>query len=228
MSDFADGEPQLEAGEISARLAQQLAAALARAGHDACEYAPEVVYVPDGPDGEPVALCGCGVLATFAAPGSTVELADGARRGGTAVYTAADPIASTLALIDPTQMYTPDDVEHHILDVLYRLETGALFEREAIEAAYRTAQELNLAYETVIHQSQASSQDKRKAEATVKTADLARAASEAKMTKEAIKQTMHNLRSILTGYQSVGRSIQSTYQAGGSQGAPPRQGSYRP
>lgn len=218
---YASGERALDiAGDLSDQLLLRLRATLIGTGHNDCAGLVDAVFMPDGPDGLPVAMCGCGVFAPLVERDEPNGLAPTV--GGTASYAAADPIQSTLALIDPTEMYTPQDVELHILDVLYRLETGALFERETVREAYRTAQEYTIAFETAIHESQQSSADRRKAEATVKTQDQFRAMTEAKMMKEAAKQTMHNLRAVLTGYQSVARSVGSTYDAGGSHGAPPQ------
>lgn len=149
------------------------------------------------------------------------QLDSGRTRGGTALAEAADPIRSTLALIDPTEVYGPEDVERHILDTLYRLETGALFERETVVKAWQTGQTFDLKYNACIATSTGGSADVRKAMAMNDCAAEYTEMLEAKMMKEAVKQTMHNLRAVLSGYQSTARSVGSAYQAGGSQGAPP-------
>ena len=221
--------PEPDARSMADEMRERLRRVLLDAEHDEwCIGMTDAEYVAQGPDGPPVVMCGCGVFAPVIAEAtaSTGEMTT-SRPGGTAVYEASDPIKSTLALIDPTQVYTPQDVELHILDVLYRLEVGALFERETIQEHHRAQQEFDMAYQKAIHLSGESSADKRKAAATVACETQANAAMQAKMLKDAAKATMHNLRAILTGYQSVGRSIQSAYQGGGSQGASPQQGSYR-
>jgi hypothetical protein len=148
--------------------------------------------------------------------------APGHPRGGHDLPAPADPIRATLALIDPTQIYTPEDVERHILEVLYRLETGALFERETVEAASATEMAFTRKFNAAVDASEQSAADRRKAEAMVKADAEYEAMMQAKMVKEAVKQTMHNLRAVLSGYQSTARSVGSAYQAGGSQGAPQR------
>jgi hypothetical protein len=153
--------------------------------------------------------------------GSMVLPAPGHPRGGPLAYEPADPIRSTLALIDPTEVYGPEDVERHILDVLYRLETGALMERETIVSAYRTAQAFEMKYNAYVAANTGGAADVRKAGAMVHCQPEYDAMIDAKMLKEAVKQTMHNLRAVLSGYQSTARSVGNTYQAGGSQGAPP-------
>ncbi len=201
---------------------------LDKAGHSGCGYAQTARYMPE----EGVVVCGCGqftdapviepepsgdepdeVLAAHAA--STV-----ARRGGTAPYVATDPIQSTLALIDPTDTYTPDELERHILDVLARLETGALFERECIVAANTAVDAWDRAYWRAFHACEATSDGKRKAAAMVACDDagLTQEKFEAESLKEAVKATMHNLRAVLSGYQSVAKSVTAAYNPGGSAG----------
>lgn len=156
-------------------------------------------------------VCGCGVF--LEPPADLVTTQE-------AALAPADPISSTLALIDPTKIYTPVEVEYHILDVVSRLETGALFERECILAAGKAQADYNRLFFATIHTSQQTSELKRKAEAEVacEEAGLTAARDEAAMMAAAIKATMHNLRAILSGYQSTSRSVQAAYQAGGSPG----------
>jgi len=206
---------------------------LSAAGHSNCPMLKQARYVPESG----AVVCGCGEFAPWSddpeqppwepdVRGDAVEApemglpAPGHPRGGHDLPVAADPIQATLALIDPTQIYTPEDVERHILEVLYRLEVGALFERETIEAASATETAFNRKFNAVVDSSDQSSADRRKAEAMVKADAEYEAMMRAKMVKEAVKQTMHNLRAVLSGYQSTARSVGSTYQAGGSQGAP--------
>jgi hypothetical protein len=222
------------AGEYARLLKARAVSILTAAGHAGCEYLEQAKYVPESG----AVVCGCGDFAPWSedpaeppwSPHDS-DYADAhqepasapppARRGGTALAEAADPIRSTLALIDPTEVYGPEDVERHILDTLYRLETGALFERETVLAAYQTAQAFDLKYNACIATSTGGSADVRKAMAMNDCATEYAAMMDAKMLKEAVKQTMHNLRAVLSGYQSTARSVGSAYQAGGSQGAPP-------
>jgi hypothetical protein len=206
---------QHESGGFTDQLVQFCVTTLKARGHKVCDWSGSARYEPSGPEG-PVVVCGCGEFYNVDPP-SAAETTTAA----TLPYVARDPIESTLALIDPAEQYTPVDVERHILDVLYRLEVGALFERETIQKAYATQQAFDMAYNLAIHQSEQSSADRRKAEAMVNCQEQFEAATEAKMLKEAAKQTMHNLRAILSGYQSTARSVGSAYQAGGSQGGVP-------
>lgn len=240
----AAGEAQPTAGDYARLLLARAVSILTAAGHRDCEYLQQARYEP----ASGAVVCGCGEFEPWSedpetppwAPGERSDAAESAQvqldadaadraagralqqRGGTAVAEAADPIRSTLALIDPTEVYGPEDVERHILDTLYRLETGALFERETVVKAYETAQAFDLKYNACIATSTGGSADVRKAMAMNDCATEYAAMMEAKMLKEAVKQTMHNLRAVLSGYQSTARSVGSAYQAGGSQGGPPQ------
>lgn len=117
-----------------------------------------------------------------------------------------DPIVSAVPVIDPTQVYTPLDVEHQILDVEQRLDRGEHFLRVWLdkqahaEHAYTIGQAraFTLASGTV---------DARKAKATLDTEGELWAKTEADMMVRAVRDTLHSLRSQLSGYQTVSRSI---------------------
>lgn len=249
---YAAGDHQATAAEYAGQLQRSMVRVLENAGHGSCEYLDRVSYDPasgsvicgcgvfepwaqqpdlDTPPWETTPEENDAVYRGMQQAAEQREAlasdsmglpAPGHPRGGSAVAEAADPIRSTLALIDPTEVYTPEDVERHILDTLYRLETGALFERETVVQAWKTAQAFDLKYNACIATSTGGSQDVRKAMAMNDCATEYAEMLEAKMMKEAVKQTMHNLRAVLSGYQSTARSVGSAYQAGGSQGAPPR------
>lgn len=205
-------------GDYAEQLRDWCGRILDRAGHSGCSYSKTARYMPE----EGVVVCGCGQFTeTPMEPASTEEPGTAvARRGGTTPYVAADPIQSTLALIDPTDTYTPDELERHILDVLARLETGALFERECILAANTAADAWDRAYWHAFHACEATSDGKRKAAAMVACDDqgLTQTKFEAESLKEAVKATMHNLRAVLSGYQSVAKSVTAAYNPGGSSG----------
>jgi hypothetical protein len=245
----ATGE-QPTAADYASALRQKMVQVLVAAGHATCTYLPQAKYVPES--GAVVCGCGefepwsdsadnppwessteendavyrgmqeaAGQREILESDGMGLP-APGHPRGGHDLPAPADPIQATLALIDPTQIYTPEDVERHILEVLYRLETGALFERETVEAASATEMAFTRKFNAAVDASEQSAADRRKAEAMVKADAEYEAMMRAKMVKEAVKQTMHNLRAVLSGYQSTARSVGSAYQAGGSQGAPNR------
>lgn len=182
--------------------------------HTDCEYLPRAKFDTVSE----AVVCGCGEYNSITAIEFANLVDDTNRALAVQGVAAKDPIAATLALIDPSEVYTPEEVERHILDVLARLETGGLFERETVVQAYESEQAFDMAYYRAFHQSEQSSDQKRKADAMVKCEQEYTAMMQAKMLREAVKSTMHNLRAVLSGYQSTSRSIQATYQAGGSPG----------
>lgn len=245
MSLDDEGAEELNAGDIATTLQQRMVQVLVAAGHATCAYLPKARYMPESG----AVVCGCGQFEPWSddpdiPPWSSLDgdyadaveadqlwrdadAADravrqaGEQRGATAVE-AADPIRSTLALIDPTEVYGPEDVERHILDTLWRLETGALFERETVVAAWQASQAYEVKYNALLAVAEGGAADQRQARVKNECRAEFEAMCEAKMMKEAVKQTMHNLRAVLSGYQSTARSVGSAYQAGGSQGGPPQ------
>lgn len=206
----------MDSGDYAQQLAKWCQQALQRAGHTDCRWDTRARYDP----GQGVVVCGCGEF--IDAP--TVEGQGDPDAPDVAhspiPYEPRDPIQSTLDLIDPSKVYSPDEVERHILDVLARLECGALFERAAIESAAAANHDWDRAYWRAYHGSSATSEGKRKADAMVSCDDqgLTERRFQADMVREAAKSTMHNLRAVLSGYQSVAKSITAAYGPGGSAG----------
>ena len=126
----------------------------------------------------------------------------------------------TLELIGPAQDYRPDEVERLMLDCVMRLEQGQAFERWALEQAAEAQRAYDRAYAKAFTLADGAMELRRNV-AEVECADLADARDRTDMVHRAAKAAMHNLRSTLSGYQSVLRSVQATYQAGGSNGARP-------
>lgn len=239
MSDYGglddEGAEAYAAGDtaqdIAGVLKARLVSILTASGHGVCDLLDAAQYKPDSG----AVICGCGQFAPWSDDPdnppweATAEQNDATHRamttsqkGGALTYEPSDPIRSTLALIDPTELYTPDDVERHILDTLYRLETGQLFERESVTKYYGAKQAFDLKFAACMVSSKGGAADVRKAQATLDCAEEYAALNDAEMVMKAVKATMHNLRSVITGYQSVAKSVAQTYQAGGSQGAPPQ------
>ena len=190
------------------QLRDQLQRTLVERGHSACPGNENARF--SFPDQR--VFCGCGKSFEMVGgqparpePGTEVEL-NGPR----------DPVQALLATIDPTMAYTPVDLEMRILDVLARLEQGAVFERHAIDDAARKQLAWKEAYWIAKEASEAGAADKREADAMVKTLGLYREHLESDWVRKAAAATMHNLRSILSGYQSVAKSVVADMGAGGS------------
>ncbi len=220
---------RIEPSTTARDLAQQVATKydsrgeelLALHGHTKCAQLKRVQYLPADAKYPETAQCGCKVLVQHGEPLGAQGEADlvPAMTNGLAAaegrkdYHPDDPIAATIALIDPTKVYTPEEIERQILDCNARLERGAHFERAALEEEGRTELEWSNAYDLAVLNSDKGAADTRKADAMVNTRELHDAFVTARMVRKAIQSTMHNLRAVLSGYQSVGKSIANTYGA---------------
>ncbi len=122
-----------------------------------------------------------------------------ARSTGGLRHITTDPDASS-------RPYTPEEVEREIVDTLDRIERGAGFlttkeeERGAAKLAY------DLAYARALLASTARSAEQRNAEATIACAELYQQWQLLELTCRTAREGMSNLRSKLSGLQSVLRS----------------------
>lgn len=211
----------MDAAELADQVGTSIHAVLEKAGHDTCPLEDYANITPH--EGTTVVLCGCGEF--FPAPelGAPVALSpDRVDAHGSAAVTvaAADPIARTLELIGPAQDYTPEQVERLMLDCVRRLEEGQAFERWALEQAAEAGRAYDRAYAKAFTLA-GGAMELRRNVAEVECAELADKKDMTDMVHRAAKAAMHNLRSTLSGYQSVLRSVQATYNAGGSSGGRP-------
>lgn len=129
----------------------------------------------------------------------------------------ADPILARIDVIDPTGVYDSRMVEEHLLDVVARLERGAHYERVCAEDVY----DKTMRYDFALKRATLKARDavgggdvnERKAWAELQIEAEYVALMIAKMKADAIKSTMHSLRSVQSAYQSIAKSIGSTYSA---------------
>lgn len=227
------GKPALSVLEL-ARWRERVIREMQCNAADHCECAPGVCV-----DGDVV--CACGVvlgkmpkmqgeippsLSTAAAPTGKhvrVETEKGeivSTEEVTSMVSPEDPIISRLAVIDPTRIYTPQEVQDHIADATARLERGAVYERFLAEA-YGDAVIVHhnaVTWAEYKMKEHGSNGEERKAWARLQSEDQYTAMMVAKMKKDAIGATMHTLRSVLSAYQSIAKSISSIYSSGGSNG----------
>lgn len=202
------------APDYAAVLRECVERTLLEALHALCPGAARASYYPAEP-GQPVPFVACGCGQVFdALPLSTATVGGGAAHTAepSGALVALDPVQSVLALIDPTKVYGPAEVEEHILDCVSRLETGAVFERECILREHEARTAYERAYNRAMVTTTGGAADVRKAQAFVDTEAEYEAFREAEMLVKAVKATMHNLRSVLSGYQSVASSIRAAYQ----------------
>lgn len=118
-----------------------------------------------------------------------------------------DPLSGRLAPLDPTLPYTPADVELKIVEILRQLENSELFLRQQLARLHAATHNHDYRYNLALHQSEKKAQDQRKAEAWLATERERREMTEADMLVRALRDSQHNLRAQLSGFQSVSRSL---------------------
>lgn len=222
-----------DAASLAADLAKRLAVAKEELGHQDCrggaydpehglmcgcgvllEATAELNRVPPGPSATTLASQGARPVDVVPMERDVTAALDGDDAGGPAIASRvhpADPIVSKVDVIDPTRPYTPAEVEEHILDAVARLERGAHYQRVCEEDLYAKRMKYDLAHARAVVEAskRGGAQDVRSAYALVENEALFNEMMVAKMKVEAIRNTMHSLRSVLSGYQSVSRSVQS-------------------
>lgn len=125
----------------------------------------------------------------------------------------------------PTERpYTPEDVEREIIEIVGRLNAGARFqaarEREAVQAAL----EFDIAYARALIEAGRerdgegklvnSSADQRKAAATLACQELLVTHRRYEQVVRTTRESMHTLRSNLSGLQTINRSVSASAGSG--------------
>lgn len=205
---------------VADKLTDGVQAALDRAAHLPCDLA-EFASLTTTDSGELVALCGCGVIADVAG------LVDGARTltdaeievrpGNMVTVHGADPIARQAALIPQGAHLTPEMLEQNILDVLERLEKGGAFERMCIEKEAEAKTAYTVAYARAFNQQNGAVEVRTQAAIEIVIPEL-EARDEAIMIRKAVQASLHTLRSVLSGYQTVNSNVRAAFTGGGSPG----------
>lgn len=118
-----------------------------------------------------------------------------------------DPLIGRLAPLDPTLPYTPADVELKIVEILRQLENSELFLRQQLARLHQATHNYNMRYNLAYRTSDGRSDGQRKADAVLATEREAYEMTEAEMLVRALRDSQHNLRAQLSGFQSVARSL---------------------
>jgi hypothetical protein len=118
-----------------------------------------------------------------------------------------DPLVGRLAPLDPTLPYTPADVELKIVEILRQLENSELFLRQQLARLHQATHNYNMRYNLAYKTSDGRSDGQRKADAVLATERESYEMTEAEMLVRALRDSQHNLRSQLSGFQSVARSL---------------------
>lgn len=103
--------------------------------------------------------------------------------------------------------YTPEQVELEIVGVLSRIERGAGFQTTKAEECAAAKLEYDLAYARALINSTARSKELREAQAMLACREQYERWKLLDLTVKTSAEGMHNLRSMLSGLQSVARSI---------------------
>jgi hypothetical protein len=103
--------------------------------------------------------------------------------------------------------YTPEQVELEIVGILSRIERGAGFQTTKVEECAAAKLEYDLAYARALINSTARSKEVREAEAMLACREQYERWKLLDLTVKTTAEGMHNLRSMLSGFQSVARSI---------------------
>lgn len=123
------------------------------------------------------------------------------------VVVAEDPIAARVNVIDPTLPYGPADVEHQLIDIAARIERGTHFQREWEERHFRAKTAYELANAHALVNAKGGDAATRKAQALLDCRDEYLELAVCDTMMRAIRETMHNLRSLQSGYQTIARSV---------------------
>ena len=166
-------------------------------GEQVCSHCWEVVSVPQA-------------IVPRDRPGTTdpTQREGDARSTGGLRHITTDPDATS-------RPYTPEEVERELVDTLDRIERGAGFlttkeeERAAAQLAY------DLAFARALISSTARSKELREAEAMLACRDEYERVRLLDLTCRTAREGMHNLRSKLSGLQTVSRSVNDALRGGG-------------
>lgn len=137
-----------------------------------------------------------------------------------------NPIIAQVPLIDPSLPYGPKEVEEHIIDATSRLERGIEFEASLVAAAHAATMEYTLAYNRALAQQSGGDKEWRAARAMGQVENEYRTMMQAVIARDAMKATTHSLRSVLTAYQSLAKSVAATYGATNQVESAQRNGGY--
>lgn len=206
--------------DAQAYAAQMQAAALRllkAMGHDGCP--PGWFF-----DSEHGVVCSCGEILGHLSPEDPAPAANlpATRQQGN-VPDSYDPLGDRATNVDPDAAYTLADVEQEILRCVRRLEGGIRYEVQVIEQADEAEHKYALAYARALLKAaeEPGASDIREARALLATEEERGQMQLLKTMVKTTKAAMHNIRSTLSGLQTVSASLRATYGTGGSNGPTP-------
>lgn len=169
-------------------------------------------------------VCSCGEILGHLSPEDPAPAANlpAARQQGN-VPDSYDPLSTRATNVDPEAPYTLADVEQEILRCVARLEGGIRYEVQVIEQSDEAEHKYNLAYARALLEAskEPGAADIREARALLATEEERAQMQLLKTMVKTTKAAMHNIRSTLSGLQTVSASLRATYGAGGTNGPTP-------
>jgi len=144
---------------------------------------------------------------TFASPGPPPAARAQLPERDSGVVMAEDPIAARVVVIDPTLPYGPQDVEHQLLDISGRIERGVHYQRYWEERQFEAKAAYTLSMARARTESDGRSVQAREDEAVLQCEEQYRELLLCDAMVRAVRETMHSLRSLQSGYQTVSRSV---------------------
>ena len=175
-------------------------------------------------DSEHGVVCSCGEILGHLKPEDPAPAANlpAVRQQGS-VPDSYDPLGDRSTNVDPDAPYTLADVEQEILRCVRRLEGGIRYEVQVIEQADEAEHKYNLAYARALLEAaqEPGAADIREARALLATEEERGQMQLLKTMVKTTKAAMHNIRSTLSGLQTVSASLRATYGTGGSNGPTP-------
>lgn len=118
------------------------------------------------------------------------------------------------------QIITPGDCEASLVAIVEKIDQGVGYQSEQERRLARLEEEYRTAYARALLAAGERSADLRKARAEVATEELGAELAVQRIVVKTTRDAMHNLRSLLSGVQSVTRSVVASYGAGGGPGDP--------
>lgn len=125
----------------------------------------------------------------------------------------ANPWDAQMPIIDLSKITTPREVSEYIADTVGRLERGLVYAAGAIQEHLEASRVYKLAYAKALGMSDARAADQREAEALLATEAEYTAMVAAEVKRRASQAITHDLRSALSGYQSLKNALMDAYGA---------------
>jgi hypothetical protein len=175
-------------------------------------------------DSEHGVVCSCGEILGHLSPEDPAPAANlpAVRQQGN-VPDSHDPLSVRSTSVNAETPYTLEDVEREILRCVARLEGGIRYEVQVIEQADEAEHTYSLAYARALLEAsqEPGAADIREARALLATEQERGQMQLLKTMVKTTKAAMHNIRSTLSGLQTVSASLRATYGAGGTNGPTP-------